>query len=185
MRYTSSTGCRFVYLHNPKILRNFALAFSLVENKPIVQLTQNKAVAVRLVYIILWSAGLLWATFPEVISGNYNFNLIGLKADVLRSNYTFPLITVLALYLWDVIYELAKEKAETGVIRGDELIYVFISLVVFLLCYLISISVSNPNSASILFAIIWCSMTAMKISTTKQINVKPLRVPQGTSISDN
>lgn len=173
------------YLPNSVNMRIFALYLAQDNDKPIMKLTSTNVVAIRLIYIITWSLGLLWATFPKVLSGKFDFHLSELCSDTLRSEYTFPLFTVLMLYLWDVIYDLAKEKAETNIIRGEKIVFVLIALVIFLFCYLLSISMSNPSVTCALFWLIWTAMTSMKVSTTKKIELKPIKVPQGTCILDN
>ena len=87
------------------------------------------------------------------------------------------------LYLWDVVYESAKEEVETGNVHG--MIPTLIAIVGFMFFYLLSISVADSTVACICFFLSWGAMTAMKLTKTSRITAPPVSVPTATPIADN
>lgn len=129
----------------------------------------------KTIYVIGWSLGLLFATFPDFFQGNMNFELSDLPMKDIYKPYLFPLIMALSLFVSDVCYVFEQEKsANCNTPKHITEILVLICVFLFGLTYSIS---SNDNSC-IGFIVAWIALTIMKfLKTSKCVkNDKPASV---------
>ena len=126
----------------------------------------------KTIYVIGWSLGLLFATFPNLFQGEMVFQMSELPMKDIYKPYLFPLIMALSLFVSDVCYVFEQEKA-ANCNTPKYITEVLILITVFLLGLTYSIS-SNDNSY-IGFFVAWIALTIMKfLKTTKCIkNNKP------------
>lgn len=118
----------------------------------------------RIGYIISWSVGLLYATFPHFFDGKMSFDLRNMTMTEACDTYIFPFVMAMVLFLIDVIYGYIKEM-----ICGhySHVIGVISFLVLFLLGFILSISVKDPATARICFILSWVCLSVMKFMKTE------------------
>ena len=134
----------------------------------------------RIGYIISWSIGLLYATFPHFFAGEMSFDYRNLTLGEACDTFIFPFVMAMVLFLVDVIYGYVKEMIDG---RYTHVISVITFLVLFLLDFVISISSENPNTARFCFIISWVCLSVMKFLKTDLYDDK--RYPQAVRIDNN
>lgn len=134
----------------------------------------------RIGYIISWSIGLLYATFPHFFDGEMSFDYRNLTLGEACDTFIFPFVMAMVLFLVDVIYGYVKEMIDG---RYTHVISVITFLVLFLLGFIISISSENPNTARFCFIISWVCLSVMKFLKTDLYDDK--RYPQAVRIDNN
>lgn len=134
----------------------------------------------RIGYIISWSLGLLYATFPHLFDGEMSFDLRTMSLIEACDTYIFPFVMAMILFLIDVIYGYLQEMTDG---HYTHVIGVIFFLIIFLLGFVFSICVKNPNIARICFIISWLSLSIMKYLKTEFHNRK--RYPQGIRVGNN
>ena len=117
----------------------------------------------RLAYIICWSLGLLYATFPHFFDGEMTFDIRSKTMADACDYYIFPFTMVMVLFLLDVNYGYVKEKLDG---QYTNVIGVISCLIVFLLGFVFSIYFVDPLWARICFIISWLSLSVMKLLKT-------------------
>ena len=123
----------------------------------------------RLLYVLAWSGGLLFATFPSMIKGDFSFNLrTGNTPTDLIDHYTIPLMMAMALFLVDAIYAYAIDKSSD---KNSRFICLMLAVVLFFVAYAMSLFDGKLLSV-VMFITAWLSMTAMKYLTTPVIEIE-------------
>ena len=119
----------------------------------------------KIIYIIGWSLGLLFATFPNLFQGEMNFQMSDLPMKDIYKPYLFPLIMALSLFVSDVCYVFEQEKS-ANCSTPKYITEVLILICVFLLG--LTYSISSSNNSCIGFIVAWIALTIMKfLKTTK------------------
>lgn len=117
----------------------------------------------KIIYVLFWSGGLLWATFPDLFKGEMDFDFQAMTGVGFFKSYIFPLLMALLLYMFDVIYAFHLENG-----RGvpTRVIPVFILTAGFLLCFILSVACECTISAAIFFFLAWACLIGMKFFKT-------------------
>ena len=122
----------------------------------------------KFIYVIGWSLGLLFASFPDMFKGKMNFNMSDLSMGEVNENYLYPLFMALSLFVADVCYVFEQEKAEGG---GKHITGVLILVCVFLFGAIYS--TSSNTCPCVGFIIAWIALNIMKLlKTNKCMKVK-------------
>ena len=129
----------------------------------------------KTIYLIGWSLGLLFATFPDFFQGKMNFQMSELPMKEIYKPYLFPMIMALSLFVSDVCYVFEQEKS-TNCNKQTYITEVLLLICVFLLG--LTYSISGSNNSCIGFIVAWIALTIMKfLKTTKCVrNNKPATV---------
>lgn len=120
----------------------------------------------KLLYVLAWSGGLFFATFPAMVKGEFKFSLRELETPILIDNYIFPLMMVMALFLTDAVYAYAQDKSRD---KANRYAWMMIAEICFLLAFVLSLF-GNPVLSVAMFVIAWLFMTSMKFITTPAID---------------
>lgn len=134
----------------------------------------------RIGYIISWSIGLLFATFPHFFDGEMTFDFKGMTLTEARDSYIFPFVMAMVLFLVDVVYGYMKEMIDG---QYTNVIGVISFLILFLLGFILSVSVDNPNMARWCFIISWIALSMMKFLKTDLYEIK--KYPKGIKIGND
>ena len=111
----------------------------------------------RLIYTVIWSLLLLYASFPGLFNGDLNFSFQE-KWDDSARDYMVILIMTVVLFIVDAVYNLLKTKNNyTPVILGGAAL--FLLFMAFSLSYL----------GSTFFIAGWVVLTLMKLLTTEPV----------------
>lgn len=116
----------------------------------------------KLLYVLTWSGGLFFATFPAVIRGTFNFSLREGSTTDLIDLYTIPLMMAMALFLTDALY---AYRLDQSIGRANSFVGLFMAEIAFLVSFALSLFGDTILSV-IMFVCAWLSMTAMKLLTT-------------------
>ena len=117
----------------------------------------------RLIYTVVWSLLLLYASFPGLFSGKLNFSFQETWDESAR-DYMVILIMTVVLFIVDAVYNLIKTKNNyTPFILGGAAL--------FLLCMAFSLSYCG----STFFIAGWVILTLMKFFTTDSVTPIPVR----------
>ncbi len=116
----------------------------------------------KILYVFAWSGGLFFATFPEVVRGNFDFSLRSGLAMNLIDKYTIPLLMAMALFLSDALY---AYRLDQSVGRNNSFAGLFLAEIAFLVVFALSLF-GGEGLSLFMFVIAWLSMTAMKFLTT-------------------
>lgn len=117
----------------------------------------------RVGYIVSWSLGLLYATFPHFFDGEMKFDIRSKTMGEACDDYIFPFVMAMVLFLIDVNYGYIKEKLDG---QYTNVIGVTSCLIVFLLGFVLSIYLVDPFFAKMCFIISWVSLSVMKFLKT-------------------
>ena len=131
-------------------------------------------------YIISWSLGLLYATFPKLFTGEMSFDF-GNSLSKSVDDYLFPLVMALILFLVDTVYGFLKEMM---VNQYSHVVGVFIMLVLFLLAFVLSLKNGDSDISRICFIASWICLSVMKFFKTECYRVKDV-ARQGKEVSSN
>lgn len=128
----------------------------------------------KIIYVIGWSLGLLFATFPNLFEGNMNFEMSDLPMKDIYKPYLFPLIMALSLFVSDVCYVFEQEKSATCSTPK------YITEVLMLICVFLlglTYSISSSDNSYVGFIVAWTALTIMKfLKTIKCVkNDKPIQ----------
>lgn len=136
----------------------------------------------KTIYVIGWSLGLLFATFPKLFKGEMDFKMSELPMKDISEIYLFPLIMALSLFMADVCYVFEQEKNEScATPKCITEILVLICIFLFGLTY----SVSSTTYPCIGFIVAWTALTIMKfLKTTKCIKSNKLAI-EGCVITED
>lgn len=119
----------------------------------------NKDLIIKVLYVLVWSLGLMFATFPKLISGEMKFDFQNNLNNDAVMKYIFPFIMAMAIYLIDVLYvSMAEERS--GNYKGVTLSWALIGG--FLLFFVFSLL----GGKSLFFVLGWLCLTALKFIKT-------------------
>lgn len=111
-------------------------------------------------YIVVWAICLFYATFPCVFEGTFTVKL----GEDFNKNYLIPMIMVLELYLFDVIYSFHIASHE-GVYSITK--YVLICITLFFAAFMFTIYFKHDSIFFVIsFIAAWLFLIIMKIITT-------------------
>lgn len=128
----------------------------------------------KILYIIFWSGGLLWATFPDFYEGKMSFNFNEMGYQGFFTKYLFPLLMALLLFLFDVIYAFYIESAKGA---PQQVQPVMISGAGFILFFILSAYLSATEYAPVFFLLSWLCLATMKyFKTDKRSEAAPQQV---------
>lgn len=121
-----------------------------------------KRLIVKIIYVLIWSLGLLYASFPKFfMKGNdgISWGFQETMNNVTKTDYIFPYIMAMLLFLIDAIYSFILEKW-----RGKEsrIIETLIGVSAFMFCFIMSLSYGKW----VFFIIGWVCLTAIKFLKT-------------------
>lgn len=124
--------------------------------------SKNKRLIVKIIYVMIWSLGLLYASFPKFFLKGKNglsWEFQETMDNVTKTEYIFPYIMAMLLFLIDVIYSFILEKW-----RGKEnrIIETLIGVSAFMFCFIMSLSYGEW----IFFIIGWFCLTIIKFLKT-------------------
>lgn len=136
----------------------------------------------KTIYVIGWSLGLLFVTFPKLFKGEMDFKMLDLPMKDISEIYLFPLIMALSLFVADVCYVFEQEKTEScATPKYITEILVLICIFLFGLTY----SVSSTTYPCIGFVVAWAALAIMKfLKTTKCIKSNKLTI-EGCVITED
>lgn len=126
----------------------------------------------KILYIIFWSGGLLWATFPDFLEGKMSFDFNTMGYQCFFKKYLFPLLMALLLFLFDVIYAFYLETPKGG---PQQVQPVMISGAGFILFFILSAYLSGTAYAPVFFLLAWLCLAIMKYFKTEK---RPPATPQ-------
>lgn len=126
----------------------------------------------KVLYIIFWSGGLLWATFPDFLEGKMSFDFNTMGYLCFFKKYLFPLLMALLLFLFDVIYAFYLESAKGS---PKQVQPVMISGAGFILFFILSAYLSGTAYAPVFFLLSWLCLAIMKYFKTEK---RPPAAPQ-------
>lgn len=129
----------------------------------------------KIIYCFSWSVGLLFATFYSLYSnegGAFNFSNAALLP--VGQSYIMPMVLVMALYLWDVLYNITLQTRH----RSKDIFWILLCIIVFMLCFVLSILVNNNFMGWVLFYMAWFALTVLKFQTTDSIHPALYRISE-------
>jgi len=119
----------------------------------------NKDLIIKVLYVLVWSLGLMFATFPNLISGEMKFDFQNNLNNDAVMKYIFPFIMAMAIYLIDVLYvSMAEERS--GNYKGVTLSWALLGG--FLLFFVFSLL----GGKCLFFVLGWLCLTALKFIKT-------------------
>ncbi|MBR3407347.1 MAG: hypothetical protein IKG86_00705 [Paludibacteraceae bacterium] len=125
-------------------------------------------------YIVVWAICLFYATFPCVFDGTFTVKL----SEDFNKNYLIPMIMVLELYLFDVIYSfhIASNEGAYSITK-----YVLICIALFFAAFMFTIYFKqDPIIFVISFIAAWLLLIILKIITTptsKSVQIGVREIP--------
>ncbi len=119
----------------------------------------------KLLYVISWSGGLFFATFPTMVRGDFNFSLREGSTTDLIDLYTIPLMMAMALFLEDALY---AYRLDQSIGRNNSIAGLFLAEIGFLVSFALSLF-GDKTLSLIMFVTAWISMTFMKLITTPAV----------------
>lgn len=137
-------------------------------------------IKLKTLYVISWSCGLFFSTFPSMVRCEFKFSLRELGTTSLIDNYIFPLMMVMALFLTDAVYAYALDKSKD---KANRYAWLMIAEVCFVLAFVLSLF-GNSLLSLVMFIIAWLFMTSMKYITTPVIDNCTVH-QQGTRVARN
>lgn len=124
------------------------------------QKTKEKRTIRDIVYVIIWSAGLLFSSFGSVITHPEKFLLYDKTISEISGYFLEPLIFAIVLFLVDAIYNILKEEES---VRKKRTLATFLgSLSLFFLGFLASMVAEKAFIAMAGFIVSWIFLTIMK-----------------------
>ena len=122
----------------------------------------------KIIYCTLWSMALFVATFYSIIGQESAFVFDGKLLRDVALSHIFPMIMAMTLYLVDVTYTALLGKSTNNLV-----IWVLITVIVFMGGFVASILVNNNFWGWSLFGIAWLSLTVLKFVTTEDEESTP------------
>lgn len=117
----------------------------------------------RLIYTVVWSLLLLYASFPGLFSGTLDFSFQETWNESAR-DYMVILIMTVVLFIVDAVYNLIKS-------RNNYTPFILGGAALFLLCMAFSLSYCG----STFFIAGWVILTLMKFFTTDSMTPIPIK----------
>lgn len=117
----------------------------------------------RLIYTIIWSLLLLYASFPGLFNGKLDFSFQQTWNESAR-DYIVILIMTVVLFIVDAVYNLIKT-------RNNYTPFILSGAALFLLCMAFSLSYCG----SMFFIAGWLILTMMKFFTTDSATPIPVK----------
>jgi hypothetical protein len=128
----------------------------------------------RWLYIVVWAICLFYATFPSVFDGTFTDKL----SSDFSKNYLIPMVMVLELYLFDVIYSFHIASNE-GVYNTTKSVLICIAL--FFAAFMFTIYFEQNSIIFVIsFIAAWLFLIALKIITTptsKSVQISVREIP--------
>lgn len=138
----------------------------------------------KIIYVLAWSLGLLYATFPWVFTSKFQSNFALYPHSSLGAiidEYLRPLVLALALFISDVCYVFEQEKQQ-GPNAQKYVVEVLMLVCAFLFGLIYSISCGFHPECGFIFA--WIALTMMKFLKTSICKKDTPHMPQGVIIAD-
>lgn len=121
----------------------------------------------KTIYVLGWSLGLLFATFPDLFKGEMDFQMLNMIMKDVRETFLFPLIMSLSLFVADVCYVFEQEKSES---RNTPKYIVEVLILICTFLFGMIYTISSNTCPYIGFIVAWAALTIMKfLKTTKCI----------------
>lgn len=117
----------------------------------------------RLIYTVIWSLLLLYASFPGLFSGILDFSFQETWDESAR-DYVVILIMTVVLFIVDAVYNFIKT-------RNNYTPFILSGVALFLLCMAFSLSYCG----STFFIAGWVILTLMKFFTTDSVTPIPVK----------
>jgi hypothetical protein len=117
---------------------------------------KDKRFYIKTLYVLVWSMALMYASFSDFFTEKgFDWSFQSKLTNDAKPHYIFPYILAMALFLIDAIYAFALEA-----FRGKQegIILVLMGVVIFLFCFLMSLS----GGESFFFLIGWAALTLVK-----------------------
>jgi len=124
--------------------------------------------------------GLLYATFPHFFDGKMSFDFRNKTLGEACDAYIFPFVMAMVLFLIDVIYGYIKETIDG---HYTHVVGVIVFLVLFLLGFVLSVSLENPNLSRWCFIVSWICLSVMKFLKTDLYDLE--KYPQAIRVGTN
>lgn len=122
----------------------------------------NKELIIKILYVLIWSLGLMFATFPYLISGEMKFDFQNNLDNDTLMKYIFPFIMAMAIYLIDVLYvSMAEERS--GNYKGVTVSWALLGG--FLLFFVFSLL----GGKCLFFILGWLCLSALKFIKTDML----------------
>lgn len=137
----------------------------------------------KVIYVLGWSMGLLFATFPDLFKGELDFHMSEMMMKDVCEVYMFPLLMALSLFVVDVWYVFEQERSQ----RSQEPTYV-IGVIAMIGAFLFGLlyTVSSQPCPIIGFIVSWIALTIMKFIKTSKCDEKGKElVFVGRVVNDN
>lgn len=125
----------------------------------------------KLIYCTLWSVGLFVATFYGLFNVDQAFDFTGSSLLSTAQSYIMPMIMVMTLYLFDVLYEISTHRH----CAMNTILWILLTLIVFMLSFVFSILVNRNALGWALFILSWASLTVLKFQTTGE-GISPYQI---------
>lgn len=129
----------------------------------------------KTIYCVSWSIGLLFATFYALYSTEGEaFSFSNAMLLPVSQSYIMPMVLVMALYLWDVLYNITLQTRQ----RNREIFWILLCIIIFMLCFVLSILVNNNIIGWFLFYMAWIALTILKFQTTERMQPCLHKIPE-------
>lgn len=97
---------------------------------------KNRNLAIKVLYVLVWSAGLLAATFPLFYVGSMDFAFQSNHGNDALKTYIFPFVMSMLIFLIDVVYSTVcegrkgcyKDVALSWILFGGYMLFFVLSL---------------------------------------------------------
>ena len=134
----------------------------------------------KILYVLAWSVGLLFATFPKFFIGEQFENWMEQSLLDKCQLFYFPFIMVMELFIFDTVYNYVLQKSKCGKI--ENVITSIILLSIFMLCLALSLYLTDqPTYLKVCFIIGWVMLTIMKIVNTAKPEIPSTLVDANTN----
>ncbi len=129
----------------------------------------------KCLYCIMWSAGLFVATFYSLFSlEGEAFNFSGKELLPIAQSHIMPMIMVMALYLWDVLYSISIQKN-----NNDKLMFwILLMIIAFMVAFVFSMLVNCNVIGWVLFIASWLALAVLKYQTTEGERAYPYQISE-------
>lgn len=127
------------------------------------------------IYCFTWSIGLLFSTFYVLFCGEEEaFGFSDKLLLPVAQSYIMPMILVMSLYLWDVLYNFVMHPKS----RDTDMFWIILCMIGFLVLFVFSILVNNNNVGWVLFIMSWVTLTVLKYKTTADTHTQIFKIPE-------
>jgi len=118
----------------------------------------NKATVAKILYVISWSALLMFSTFPMLLTDEMVFDFRIISLPEAGRMYYYPMLMVMALFLVDAVYSIHKTF---GYAKNNSIAILLICLIVFFVATAFSM-LYGKNVVIFCFVISWIALGIMK-----------------------